>query len=199
MRHAPTATSFQLTTSRLRLRVVQPADTDFLYTLYADRQITQYLVRTPSPFTYAHAQAWIEEAQVGFAQRHTYMLIIDELQTSHSVGMITLRIPSLDPAYPEEWREDDRGLGILGYSILPSAWGRRYATESAQEMVTFAFEELGLQRLQASPLQTNTASRRVLERVGFTIAEADIWEEPLHGGPPQRADCYLLLRNIYQA
>lgn len=61
-------------------------------------------------------------------------------------------------------------------------------------MIRFAFEELGLDRIQASPLRTNTASRRLLERLGFTVVAANILEEPLHGGPSQPGDCYLLRR-----
>jgi hypothetical protein len=36
--------------------------------------------------------------------------------------------------------------------------------------------------------------RRVIERLGFAIEEADIWEEPLCGGVARLADCYVLRR-----
>ena len=189
------ANEFQLVTPRLTLRAVQFSDRDFFYRLYSDWQVAQYLVRTPAPFTEAHAQEFIDEAVLGLQQGHTYTLVIEDKRLNRSIGIITLRIPSLDPHYPEAWREEDCGLGILGYSILPSEWGKRYASESAQQMVDFAFDDMHLDSIQASPIKTNSASRRLLERLGFTIAEADILEEPLHGGPPQLGDCYVLHRS----
>jgi RimJ/RimL family protein N-acetyltransferase len=66
-------------------------------------------------------------------------------------------------------------------------------------MVQFAFDELGLTRLQASPLRQNPASRRVLERLGFIVEEGGILEAPLYGGPARLADRYVLMRNFCRA
>ena len=192
-----TVSAFHLTTPRLTLRAVQQSDKTFFFALYSDWRVAQNLVRTPAPFTDEHAQMFIDDAVNGLRQLHTFTLVIEATETQQAVGVITLRIPSLDPNYPNEWRNEDQGLGILGYSILPSCWGSRYASESAQRIVDFAFDDLHLARIQASPLKTNTASCRLLEHLGFVIIETDIYEEPLHGGPPQPADRYLLERAQY--
>jgi len=184
-----------LITSRLTLRAVQPGDRPFFYQLYSDWQVAQYLLRTPAPFTQAHAQAFVDAAMEGLRQEHTYTLVIELKSLDQAIGVITLRIPSRDASYPEEEREEDQGLGILGYSILPSMWGQCYASESAQRVVRFAFDELQLDRLQATTLKKNIASRRLLERLGFTLVDSGILEEPLHGGRPQPADCYMLVRS----
>lgn len=187
-----------LFTARLTLRPVEPVDAPFFEQLYDDWRVAQYLLRTPAPFTQAHACAVVEAAIQGLHQREAYTLVIAH-DAATPVGLISLRIPAADPRCSPEERAEDQGLGILGYSILPEFWGRRYASESAARLVAFAFDELGLDRIQASPLQTNTASRRLLERLGFTCIEADILEEPLHGGPPQLGDCYLLRRAAWRA
>jgi [ribosomal protein S5]-alanine N-acetyltransferase len=184
-----------LYTDRLTLRTVRSGDSAFFQQLYADWQVAQYLLRTPAPFTEAHAQMFIDTAIAGLAQQHTYMLIIECSDVAEAIGVITLRVPAHDSAYSLEEREEECGLGILGYAIVPSMWGQGYASESARRMIDFGFTALELDRIQASPLQTNTASRRMLERLGFTISEADILEEPLHGGPPQFGDCYMLYRS----
>ena len=184
-----------LNTSHLTLRAVQPGDRPFFYQLYSDWQVTQYLLRTPAPFTQAHARAFVDAAMEGLCQGHTYTLVIELSGLEQAIGVITLRIPSQDASTPEGEREEDQGLGILGYSLLPSMWGHGYASESAQRVVRFAFDELQLDRIQASTLKRNIASRRLLERIGFTIVEADTLEEPLHGGRPQPGDCYMLVRS----
>lgn len=55
----------------------------------------------------------------------------------------------------------------LGYWIGRPYWGHGYATAAARLAVAFAFRELGAERLRAMCLDTNAASWRVLEKVGF--------------------------------
>ena len=62
-------------------------------------------------------------------------------------------------------------------------------------MAEFAFEQLELQRLRATVLKENAASRKVLERLGFSIGVADVRETPRYGGPPRLGDTYFLERN----
>jgi RimJ/RimL family protein N-acetyltransferase len=55
----------------------------------------------------------------------------------------------------------------VGYRFLKQHWGRGYATESALASLAFGFDELGLDRVVAVALETNAASRRVLEKCGL--------------------------------
>ena len=57
----------------------------------------------------------------------------------------------------------------LGYELNPNRWGQGYATEAASAMVQFGFKELGLQRVTSWCIADNTASSRVLERLGFRL------------------------------
>ncbi len=57
----------------------------------------------------------------------------------------------------------------LGYEIAPDEWGRGYATEAARAVLRFGFEELQLHRIEASCLAENTASTRVLEKLGMQL------------------------------
>jgi RimJ/RimL family protein N-acetyltransferase len=54
----------------------------------------------------------------------------------------------------------------LAYELLRAAHGCGYATEAGQAVVTWA-SEAGYPRLWAKVRQWNTASRRVLEKLGF--------------------------------
>jgi RimJ/RimL family protein N-acetyltransferase len=55
----------------------------------------------------------------------------------------------------------------LGYELHPDSWGHGYATEAAWNMLAFGFHILPLQRVGAQCLAENTASVRVLERLGM--------------------------------
>ena len=58
---------------------------------------------------------------------------------------------------------------ILGYSLDAQYQGRGYATEAGEAVVRYAFDVLGLHRVEAAYQPTNERSGRVLRRLGFTV------------------------------
>jgi len=57
--------------------------------------------------------------------------------------------------------------GSLGYWLDRAAWGRGYAFEAAHAVTRFAFEDVGLAKLEAWRAHDNPASGRVLTKLGF--------------------------------
>ncbi len=55
----------------------------------------------------------------------------------------------------------------LGYWIGRPYWGRGYATAAAKIAIDLAFRDLATERLIAMCLDSNAASWRILEKVGF--------------------------------
>ena len=55
----------------------------------------------------------------------------------------------------------------VGYRFLKEHWGQGYATESARASIAYGFGEVGLERIVAVALESNVASRRVLEKCGL--------------------------------
>jgi ribosomal-protein-alanine N-acetyltransferase len=60
----------------------------------------------------------------------------------------------------------------LLYALAPAWWGRGLATEAAEAVADYAFEELGFTELLASTDPPNRASIRVMERLGMRFLEA---------------------------
>ena len=71
----------------------------------------------------------------------------------------------------------------LGYRMLPSVWGLGYATEGARALVHHAFTKLGADRIVATTMTVNTASRRVMEKAGLSQLRTffEDWPEPIEG------------------
>ncbi|MEU2628662.1 GNAT family N-acetyltransferase [Kitasatospora sp. NPDC007106] len=71
----------------------------------------------------------------------------------------------------------------LGYRLRPAVWGRGLATEGARELVRLAFAELGADRVVATTMTVNTASRRVLEKAGLRHVRTffEEWPEYVEG------------------
>jgi RimJ/RimL family protein N-acetyltransferase len=58
----------------------------------------------------------------------------------------------------------------LGYTLDEEYRGKGYMTEALGAVVAFAFEKLGLQKIEARVKTTNTASRSVVQRGGFKLS-----------------------------
>jgi RimJ/RimL family protein N-acetyltransferase len=55
----------------------------------------------------------------------------------------------------------------VGYAIAKEKWGNGYATEAAAAAVDHAFRRLKLERIVAVAYPENTASIRVMEKLGM--------------------------------
>lgn len=58
----------------------------------------------------------------------------------------------------------------LGYRLCSDVWGNGYATEAAQALLGTVYRLTGLNTIQACAHPDNSASIRVLEKLGFTPA-----------------------------
>lgn len=61
----------------------------------------------------------------------------------------------------------------IGWMLTPSAWGRGYGTEAGIAVRDEAFERLGLESIVAVHHPENTASGRIMEKLGMTF-ERDV-------------------------
>jgi ribosomal-protein-alanine N-acetyltransferase len=55
----------------------------------------------------------------------------------------------------------------LAYAVLSSFWGQGFATEMAEASLRIGFEQLGFGEIASWTLPINTASQRVMEKLGF--------------------------------
>jgi RimJ/RimL family protein N-acetyltransferase len=81
------------------------------------------------------------------------------------------------------------GIAELGYILGPSARGKGLATRSARIVARWAFDDLGVERLEARTHPDNVPSHRVLERLGFTREGLERGSRRLVYGP-ERFDAY---------
>lgn len=58
----------------------------------------------------------------------------------------------------------------LGYILSPSVWGRGFASEAVRAVLSTLFTLTGVEMVFARTRPANIASRRVLEKCGFTYA-----------------------------
>ncbi|MGQ8335213.1 GNAT family N-acetyltransferase [Sunxiuqinia sp. A32] len=59
-------------------------------------------------------------------------------------------------------------LGEIYYKLIPSQWGKGYATEVAKTLIKAGFEQFDLHKVEAGVATSNIKSIRVLEKTGMT-------------------------------
>jgi RimJ/RimL family protein N-acetyltransferase len=75
------------------------------------------------------------------------------------------------------------GVAELGYRLRREMWGKSLATEGAAALLAAGFDEFGLERIIASTMAVNIASRRVIEKIGMKHVRTihAVWASPLPG------------------
>ncbi len=61
-----------------------------------------------------------------------------------------------------------RFKGEIGMVLHPDYWGKELMVEASRAVMVFAFEHLGLKRLEYKHYVENTASKRLWQKLGFT-------------------------------
>lgn len=144
-----------LRTPRLSLRRPEPGDEAFLRSLARNPQVRRYLGGIASPTAQDAAFADCLNPETGSA----FWVAISEAG-GRPIGLISLS-PHVDGTDTE-----------LSYQFEPAVWGQGFATEAIQRVIDHAHDELCLPRIIAETQSANTASRRLLERVGMRVSHS---------------------------
>jgi ribosomal-protein-alanine N-acetyltransferase len=69
--------------------------------------------------------------------------------------------------------DDGDGVFATGYWCALSQRGKGYATEATNAAIRYAFDRLGARAVNINYYEGNDASRRVIEKLGFTFVRTD--------------------------
>ena len=170
-----------LETSRLVLRPFAPADAPIVQRLAGDREVAATAMTIPHPYEDGVAEAWIETRAPKWEAREALVLAV----TSEAEGLVGTMSLQLKLAHRR---------AELGYWIGVPFWNRGYATEAAGAVITYGFDALGLNRIEARHFTFNPASGRVLAKVGMT-REGILRQRVLKGDTLEDLALYAILRS----
>ena len=153
----PAARLVSLTTDRLTLRPLVPADAAALHRLVNDFEVTRNLTVVPFPYPRDLADDWIASTARELADGSAYQLAITGHEGADEmlVGVVGLRLDA------------KARTGRLGYWVGRRFWGHGVATEAAGRLARWAMANLAIDRLAAEVATDNPASAAVLRRIGF--------------------------------
>jgi RimJ/RimL family protein N-acetyltransferase len=140
---------------RVRLRPYRAGDRDALFALYSDPVVARYWSFPPWTDV-AQADAYLAPVVAQVDGGPQYSWVIGRASDDAMIGTTTLFSIRRDQLRAE-----------LGYSLARTEHGKGLASEAVRLALGFAFETLGLERIEADVDPRNAASCRMLERLGF--------------------------------
>ncbi|WBB81425.1 GNAT family protein [Micromonospora sp. WMMD882] len=179
---------YPIRTERLDLRPFTDDDLAALHAYQSRADVARYLYWEP------HDERASREA-LARKQRRTVLratgdaldLAVVVRETGQVVGDVLLF-----------WVSAEHRQGEVGYVFHPDHGGRGYATEAARMMLEIGFDVLGLHRVVGRLDARNTASARVLERLGMR-REAHLIESEFVKGEWCDELLYAMLDREWQA
>jgi ribosomal-protein-alanine N-acetyltransferase len=147
-----------LETERLILRRLLPGDLDDLFALYRDPDIRRYYPE--GILTYAETKEELE----WFLNGHPAHPELGLWATIYKPTGAFIGRCGLLP-----WTIEQRPEVEVAYLIDKAYWGQGLATEAAQAIVDYAFEQLHLTRLVCMVDPGNLASANVARKIGMTL------------------------------
>lgn len=157
MIHLPLSPVYPIVTDRLLLRPLTYADREDLLAYRSDPETCRYLPFPPmdeAEIDRRLQEQW-KRTEIE-AEGQSLTLGIEVRASGALVGDVILFVHSAQNA-----------AGEIGYVISPSHIGNGYASEAAAEMLRVGFRDVGLHRIVGRLDARNTASARVLERIGM--------------------------------
>lgn len=155
----------KIETDRLILREFEENDFKAVYEFGSDLEVNKYtgdeLVKSMDLAKNIIKNIWLEDyKKYGYGR---WALIYKP--ANKIIGFAGLK-------YLPEFNETD-----IGFRFLPEYWNKGIATEASKEIITYGFNNLGLNRIIGIAMPKNLASCKVLEKSGLKIYKKDNYEE----------------------
>jgi RimJ/RimL family protein N-acetyltransferase len=174
-----------LQTERMVLRRFTAADLDNLFQLHNDPEVMRF-INGGKPIARSAIETEVLPKFLAYDQQGLGFFSASARSSGGEfLGWFEFRRPEGSPP----------GEAELGYRLCRSAWGKGYATEGARALIRKGFTELGIQRIFATTMTVNTASRRVMEKAGLTRVRTfhQPWPDQIEGS--DQGDVEYELRN----
>jgi ribosomal-protein-alanine N-acetyltransferase len=170
---------------RLILRKMAPSDAEAVFAYASDPEVTRYVI-WETHRSIEDSRAFLElesskresggEPEWGIVYKGDHRLI----------G--TCGIVSWDP---------DHARAELGYVLSRDYWGRGLMAEAVRAVISFGFQRMNLNRIEARCTAENAASARVMEKAGMTH-EGTMRQREVIKGAYRDVKVYAILRREFR-
>jgi ribosomal-protein-alanine N-acetyltransferase len=141
-------------TNQLLLRKVEQTDAPFVLEGLSNDVLTKYMLI--QYYSLEEVQKQMDYYANHYTNKTGFYWLIETLDTGKNVGVIGVNNISSTHQKAE-----------IGFWILPKYWQQGYTAEAAKAVLQFAFNELQLNRIEATVETENIASIATINKLGF--------------------------------
>lgn len=179
--------AYPIETERLTLRPFSADDLEGLYAYQSLPEVARFLYWEPR--TLEESRTFLRQKMMASTiekEGDWLVLAVVWRQTGDLMGEVNL-----------QWRSREHRQGEIGYIFNPAFHGKGFATEAAEVVLRLGFEGLDLHRVVGRLDGRNTASARVLERLGMR-REAHLRQNEMVKGEWTDEVIYAMLRHEWE-
>lgn len=146
----------RLETGRLVLRGLRMEDADFLFIEWSDPQVTCFMCDEEPLQKREQAEEFLRTFQSPEMNPYSKWWGIERKADGHLIGTCGYF----------RWSQPHHRAEI-GYDLYPTEWGQGLMPEALKAILRFGFNEMDLNRIEATVHTENLRSQMVLEKLGF--------------------------------
>ncbi len=156
-------------TSRLTLEPQTAAHAEAMFVVLSDPAIYEYENVPPSSLEWLRTRYSKLETRCSPDGREQWLNWVIRLPSGQLIGFVQATVHA-------------EGHAAIAYELGSAHWGRGLATDAVQGMISELAAHYSVSRLSAVLKRENLRSRRLLERLGFSLASAE--QHALHQVEP---------------
>ena len=174
-------------TGRLVLRPLEEGDAEALHAYQSLPEVARYQYWEPRSLDEIRDKLKEWTVMRRLEGTGTLAFAVETKSERRLIGDVSLRVTAVEARQ-----------GTFGFTLHPAHQGKGYATEACRALLRIGFEDLTLHRLFACCDARNTASWKVMERLGMR-REAHFREHALFKGGWDEEFYYALLEDEWRA
>lgn len=160
----------QLETKNLILRATNLSDAEAIFQVFANEDVTKYHDLEP-PTSIEQVKGLIHRRSERFQSKQGIRWGIARKNDNVIIGSCGYRYKS-------------PFLGEIGYELAKAHWRQGIMTEALGAVIEFGFQAIALNRIEAMVMLENTASVKLLQKLGFLeegiLREYGYWKGQFH-------------------
>ncbi|WP_010257021.1 GNAT family N-acetyltransferase [Myroides injenensis] len=147
--------TYTLQTERLTLNLPQANDIPRLIEIMKNPVYSENTSNIPFPYTRENGEFWVNLAVEGLQHGKQYIFAIRLKDNPMIIGGIGLGI------------DQTNNRAEMGYWLDDQYWDKGIITEAAKALIQFGFDTLKLHKIFATHFTHNSASGRVMQKIGM--------------------------------
>ena len=147
----------QIDTTRLLLRPFQYTDDEYMLKYWISDPKIQYMYSEPVYSTKTEVKELLDKYISSYEQDDYYRWAVIEKESNICIGQIAIYLVNSKNHFCE-----------IEYCIGSQFQKRGYCTEAVRAIIDYAFRNINIHKMQVCHKHINEASKRVIQKCGFT-------------------------------